>query len=140
MPADRSAASGWGRVGWGGWCGGVWWEPGPGGEQLGECVEGVGAVFGGGGQVGPDDGEVGEALQGALGAAACALFDFDGPDFTLGGVVCERYGQVGEEPQDHLAVGVEPVSQRQGALLGRGTAGGRVSRGSCTTWSPITSP
>src|SRR5215468_10829572 len=124
MPVDRSVASGWGRgrPGWLGWCGGVWWEPGSGGEQLGECVEGVDAVFGGGGEVGPDDGEVGEALEGAPGAATCALFDFDGADLALRGIVREGDGQVGEEPQDHVAVGVEPRGQRQGALLGRGTA------------------
>jgi hypothetical protein len=51
-------------------------------EELGECVGGVDAPFGGGGQVRLDDREVGEALKGAPAFAGDALLDFDGPDAT----------------------------------------------------------
>jgi hypothetical protein len=44
-------------------------EPGAVGEQHGEGVEGVDAPFGGGGQVGLDDREVGQAGEGAPGPA-----------------------------------------------------------------------
>ena len=43
------------------------------------------APFVGGGQVGVDDGEFGEALQGAPGAAGVPLLgDLDGSDVTVG--------------------------------------------------------
>ena len=45
------------------------WQPGAVGEQLGEGVERVDAPFGGGGQVGVDDREVGESFQGAPAAS-----------------------------------------------------------------------
>src|ERR1019366_3306903 len=44
-------------------------QPGAVGEQLGEGVERVDAPFGGGGQVGVDDREVGESFQGAPAAS-----------------------------------------------------------------------
>jgi hypothetical protein len=55
--------------------GGVWWgecwrQSGAGGEELAEGVEFVDAPFGGGGEVGVDEGEVGEAVQGAPASAA----------------------------------------------------------------------
>jgi hypothetical protein len=51
---------------------GCGWEPGSAGEEHGEGVEGVDAPFGGGGQVGRDDGEVGEAEgRGRGGCARC---------------------------------------------------------------------
>ena len=65
-------------------CGG---QPGAGGEQLLEGVEFVDAPLGGGVQVGLDDREVDEPLQGAPGAAGGSLLDFDGPDGSFGFVV-----------------------------------------------------
>ena len=46
---------------------------------MAEGVEFVESPFGGGVQVGLDDGEVGEALQGAPAAAGGALLDLDRP-------------------------------------------------------------
>ncbi len=74
-----------------------WWQPGSGGEQLVEGVEFVEAQLGDGVQVGLDDGEVDESLQGAPGASGGALLDFDGPDGPFGFVVREGH-QVGGEP------------------------------------------
>jgi hypothetical protein len=52
---------------------------------LGEDGEAVHAPFGGGGQVGLDDGEVGDAIEGAPASAGVALLDLCGADvaFTL---------------------------------------------------------
>ena len=56
-------------------------------EQVAEGVEFADLPFGGGGQVGLDDGEFGQALEGAPASAGAALLDFDGPDGPLGFVV-----------------------------------------------------
>src|SRR5450755_1600192 len=53
-------------------------EPGSGGEQLAEGVEGVDAPLGGGGQAGLNDRELGQSLQGAPAAAGAALLHLDG--------------------------------------------------------------
>ena len=88
MP-EALRACGWlvlGLVGvlrWSGGCGGGR-EPGAGVEELGECVEGVDAPFARGGQVGADDSEVGQAGEGAPGAAGGALLDLDRADVTFG--------------------------------------------------------
>ena len=57
------------------------------GEQAAEGVEFDDAPFGGGGQVGLDDREVGETGQGAPAASGTALLDLDRPDRSLGLVV-----------------------------------------------------
>src|SRR3984885_14873145 len=75
-------------------------EPGVAGEQAGQGVEGLDAPFGGGGQVGADDGEVGEAEQGAPGAAGGVLGDLDRADVAFGLVGSESDGQVGGEAED----------------------------------------
>ena len=51
----------------------------------------VESPFCGGVEVGPDDGEVDEPLQGAPAAAGCALLDLDWADRAFGCVVGERY-------------------------------------------------
>ena len=66
------------------WRRGCWREPGSGVEELDERVEGVDAPFAGGGQVGLDDGEVGQAEDGAPGPAGGALLDLDRADVALG--------------------------------------------------------
>jgi hypothetical protein len=72
------------------------------GEELGECVEGIDASFGGGGQAVLDDREVGEALNGAPAFAGGTLLDFHGPDSALGLFAGKSDGQVGGEPLDHV--------------------------------------
>src|SRR5664279_2152615 len=72
------------------------------------------APFVGGGEVGVDDGEFGEAQQGAPAAAAVALLDFHGPDVAFGLVVRPADRQVGGEPQDHVLVAPEPADQGAG--------------------------
>jgi hypothetical protein len=57
------------------------------GEEFGECVVFVFAAFVGGVEVGVDDGEFGESLQGAPAAAAVSLLDFHGADVGLGLIV-----------------------------------------------------
>src|SRR5271156_3216015 len=69
------------------------------------------APFGGGGQVGLDDCEVGEPFEGAPAAAGSALLDLDGADVAFGLVAGESDGQVGGEPQDHVLVVAEPPCQ-----------------------------
>src|SRR5487761_1373821 len=86
-------------------------EPGAVGEQHGEGVEGVDAPFGGGGQAGLDDREVGEPEEGAPGPAGGALLDLDRADVALGLVGGEADGQVGGEAQDHVLVVAEPAGQ-----------------------------
>ena len=60
-------------------CGGfeAGWYPGVAVEQVAEGVEFADAPFGGGGQVGLDDGEVGESVEGAPAASGAALLDLD---------------------------------------------------------------
>jgi hypothetical protein len=60
------------------------WQPGAGGEELGERAQSTDAPLGGGGQVGADDGEVGQALEGAPAAAGGALLDLDRAHVALG--------------------------------------------------------
>ncbi len=56
------------------------WEPCMAVEQVAEGVEFAEAPFGGGGQVGLDDGEVGESFEGAPASSGAALLDLDGMD------------------------------------------------------------
>ena len=52
-------------------------------EELAQRVELADAPFGGGGEVGLDDCEVGEPFEGAPAAAGSALLDLDGADVAL---------------------------------------------------------
>jgi hypothetical protein len=79
-------------------------------EQAAEGVEFADAPFGGGGQVRPDEGELGESFEGAPASSGAALLDLDGPDRPLGLAVGEDV-QVGAggEPQDEVLVAEEPA-------------------------------
>ncbi len=59
-------------------------DPGVTAEQIAEGVELAEAPFAGGGQVGLDQREVGEALQGPPAASGAALLDLGGPDRKIG--------------------------------------------------------
>jgi len=59
-------------------------------EEVAEGVEFGDAPFGGGGQVGVDEGELGESFEGSPGASGAALLDLDGADRPLGFVVRSR--------------------------------------------------
>ena len=63
------------------------WHPGMTIEQVAEGVKFADAQFGGGGQVGLDDGEIGESFNGAPGSSGAALLHLDGADCPLGFVV-----------------------------------------------------
>src|SRR5207247_4641266 len=86
----------------------------------GEGVQGLDAPFGGGGQVGADDGEVGQAEQGAPGAAGGVLGGLDRSDVALGLVGGEPDSQIGDEPQDHVLVAAESHGQGQRVPAGPG--------------------
>src|SRR5579859_1253185 len=96
------------------------WYPGAAAEKGAEGVEFAVAPSGGGGQVGLDDGEVGEAVEGAPASAGAALLDFDGPDGALGFVVGEDV-QVGAggEAEDHVLVLFEAAGQGAGGAAVR---------------------
>jgi hypothetical protein len=53
-------------------------------EEVAECVEFADAPFGGGGQVGLHECEVGEPFECPPGASGAALLDLDRPDCPLG--------------------------------------------------------
>ena len=91
-------------------------EPGAVGEQPGKGVEGADAPFAGGGQVGLDDREVGQAQEGAPGPAGGPLLHLDRADVAFGLVGGESHGQVGGKPQDHVLVVAEPAGQGEGVL------------------------
>ena len=82
-------------------------------EELAEGVEFAEAPFGGGGQIGLDDREVGEAVEGAPAAAGRALLDLDWADVAFGLVGGEPDGQIGGEPQDHVLVVAKASGQPQ---------------------------
>jgi hypothetical protein len=94
---------------------------------------GVQAPFGGGGQVGLHDGEVGDAGQGAPAARGGPLLDFDWADVSFGLVVCPGHCKVNYEAQDHVFVVAEAPGQGQrvggqrpgaGAVVGDAQLGG----------------
>src|SRR5262249_12182362 len=87
---------------------------------------GVDAPFGGGGQVGLDDREVGQAEEGAPGPSGGALLDLDRADVALGLVGGEPDGQVGGEAEDHVLVVAEPAGQPGPVQGGRGALRGVV--------------
>jgi len=53
-------------------------------EQVAEGAKFADAPFGGGGQVGLDDGEIGESFDGAPASSGAALLDLDGADCPVG--------------------------------------------------------
>ena len=65
--------------------------------EFGQGVEKAEAVFGGGGQVGTDGGELAGAGEGAQ-APGDFLPDFDHADLALGSVVIEGHAGVEGEP------------------------------------------
>ena len=67
-------------------CSGVGWDPGAGGEEFSEGVEGVFVVLDGGGEVGPDVQERFGTIVVAP-AAGDLLLQFDHPDVPFGLVV-----------------------------------------------------
>jgi hypothetical protein len=83
---------------------------------LAEGVEFVESPFGGCVQVGLDDGEVGEALQGAPAAAGGALLDLDGPARALRFIVRERHREIRGKPQDHVFEPSEPRDEGAGLV------------------------
>jgi hypothetical protein len=85
-------------------------------EQAAQGVDFAEAPPGRGGQVGLDDGEVGQSLQGAPASAGAALLDLDRADGPLGFVIGEDV-QVGagDEAEDVVLVPLEPAGQ--GAAL-----------------------
>ncbi len=87
-------------------------------KELAQRVELADAPFGGGGQVGLDDCEVGEPFESAPAATGGALLDLDGADVALGLVAGKSDGQVGGEPQDHVLVVAEPPCQPPPVLGG----------------------
>ena len=99
------------------------WHPGVAVEQVAEGVEFADAPFGGGGQVGLDEREVGESFDGAPAASGAALLDLDGPDCPFGFVVGEDV-QVGagREAEDHVLEVQEPAGDPAGVLRSRGPA------------------
>ena len=91
------------------------------GEQAAEGVEFDDAPFGGGGQVGLDDREVGETGQGAPAASGTALLDLDRPDRSLGLVIGENVQvRAGGEAQDEVLEGEEPAGDAAGIIRGGG--------------------
>src|SRR6266567_6382992 len=88
-------------------------EPWSGGEELGEGVKLVDSPLASGGQVGLDDREVGESVEGSPASAGCAHLHLDGAYVAFGLVAGEPDGQVGGEPQDHVLVVAEPAGQPQ---------------------------
>lgn len=69
------------------------------------------APFGCGVEVGVNDCEVGESLQGSPASAGGSLLDLDATDGSLGFIVGEGHRQVGGKPQDHVLVSAEPGDQ-----------------------------
>ena len=80
--------------------------PGVGGGEAGEDVDGVAALFVGGGEVGAEREEVAGAGAGAP-AAADLLLELDHADVAFGEVVVERDAEVVGEAEDLVAVAVE---------------------------------
>src|SRR5450756_1690614 len=98
------------------------WHPGMAVEEVAEGVEFADAPFGGGGQVGLDDGEVGESLDGPPAAPGAALLDLDRPDCSFRLVVRENVQfRAGGEAEDHVLVLQEPAGDPAG--VSRGVAG-----------------
>ena len=83
---------------------------------MGEDGEAVQAPFGGGGQVGLNDGEVGDAGQGAPASAGGALLDLRGADVAFTLVVREGHGKIDHEPQDDVLVVAEPLREVSASL------------------------
>ena len=110
-------------------------EPGVAVEEVAEGVEFADAPFRGGGQVGLDEGELGESFEGPPAASGTALLDLDGPDCPLGFIVREDVQvRAGGEPQDQVLEGAEPAGEAAGVLRGGGApveVGGQPGGGQC---------
>ena len=87
----------------------------------------VESPFGGGGQVGRDEGEVGQTGRGAPGAAGGALLDLGRADVALALIVGEGHGEVDHEAQDHLFVVAEPLREGERIVGEWPGAGGVVA-------------
>jgi hypothetical protein len=87
----------------------------------------VQAPFCGGGQVGLDDGEIGQAGQGAPAAAGGALLDLGRSDIALTLVIGEGHGEIDHEAQDHVFVVAEPAREGERILGQRPGPGGVVA-------------
>ena len=97
------------------------WYPGSAVEQVAEGVEFAEAPFGGGGQVGLDDREAREALEGSPAAAGAALLHFNGPDCLLCLIAGEDVQvRAGGEAEDHVLVLQEPAGDPAGVPRGGG--------------------
>ena len=96
-------------------------EPCAAAEQVAEGVEFADAPFGGGGEVGLDEREVGEPVESPPGASGGALLDLDGPDCPLCFVIGENIQvRAGGEAEDKVLEAEEPAGQAAGVLRGRG--------------------
>jgi len=90
-------------------------------EQVAEGVEFADAPFGGGGQVGLDEREVGESFDGAPGSSGAALLDLDRADCPLGFVVGENVQvRAGSKAQDQVLEAEEPAGDTARVLRGGG--------------------
>src|SRR6185312_7884304 len=68
-----------------------------------------------------DDGEVGEAVEGAPAASGAALLDLDWPDRPLSFIIGEDVQvRAGDEAEDHVLVPQEPAGDPAGIACGRG--------------------
>src|ERR1019366_4709337 len=89
--------------------------------------------FSGGGQVGLDERELGETLQGAPASSLAAHLYFDWPDGPLGFIVGEDVQvRTGDETKDHVLAGAEPACEAAGVGGGGGApveAGGQAAGG-----------
>src|SRR5512144_2640580 len=86
------------------------WDPDVSAGEFGEDVEGAAAVFGGGGQVGADRGEVLGAGESAH-SAGHLLLDLGHADVAFGGVVVERNRKAGGEPQVVVEASTDAAGQ-----------------------------
>jgi hypothetical protein len=87
---------------------------------LDEGVEEGGSVFGCGGEVGSNRGELSGAGKGS-GASGYFLAEFDHPDFPLCGVVVKGDPEIGREPQVVVVAVEDPAGQ--GVVAGHGLGG-----------------
>jgi hypothetical protein len=92
-------------------------------EQVAEGVEFADAPFGGGGQLGLYEREVGERVDGPPAASRAALLDLDRPDRPVGFVIGEDVQvRTGREPQDQVLEAEEPAGDAAGVFRGGGAA------------------
>jgi hypothetical protein len=86
-------------------------------EQVAEGVEFAEAPFGGGGQVGLDEREVREPVDGPPASSGAALLDLDRPDRPLGLVVGENVQvRAGSEAEDQVLEAEEPAGDARASF------------------------